>query len=295
MGAPRAWLPGVGLFVSRGVVSRRFTVRRFVVGAGLLGLLLTPGCCRMMARNEVLSATMLRDLPSSPADLLTLADEAVASGQPSLDQSGRALAALEKVLRSGYPRTFEVLWRLARACFYVSEHLRNKRDKLEIGRRGGLYAREAIRLDPRRVEGHYYLALNAARMTEVLARLKYLKYFLAKAELAARLNERFDDAGPLRFLGKIYITAPAWPVSVGAPERGVEVLERAVDLCPTPLNRLFLGEAYFHDEEYEDAAEQIGLALGATGPEALKPSWKAEAEQYLQKLRGLAGSPTGAD
>lgn len=263
------------------------------VGLALVAVLLS-GCCARGTRGQLANLPRHKDLPSDTADLVELSDKLSEKRPRTVHSSSRSLAALEKALEMGYPRSFELLWRLSRSCVDLLELLDEKRARMELGRRGGRYAREAIRLEPARVEGYYYLAQSSARLAEAMAKMKFIPYFKSKIERAARLNERFDDAGPLRFLGKLYLQAPAWPVSVGSPEKAVEVLERAVKLSPIPLNLLFLGQAYFHDEEYEDADETIRRALAAGRKRGLASHWIAEGERYLRQIREEEASPPGS-
>lgn len=259
-----------------------FLCASFVLGA----------CCPRSNRGKLTSILRHKDLPSDTAELIELADSLATLRPHTVHNTSRAVAALDKALILGYPRSFELLWRLSRAHVMLVELLDEKRLRLELSRRGGRYAREAVRLDGERVEGYYYLAQNVARMAEALSKMKYIEYFKAKTEVAARIDERYDDAGPLRFLGKLYLSAPAWPVSVGSPEKAVETLERAVELFPVPLNRLFLGQAYYHDEEYEDAADSIRQALSEGRKRGLEPHWIAEGERYLRMIRAEEAGPT---
>lgn len=264
-----------------------------LVGVALAALLLS-GCCTRGTRGQLDSLPRHKDLPSSTAALVELADQLSQQHPHTLRNTSRALAALEKALNTGHPRSFDLLWRLSRSCNDLLVLLAGKRDRLELGRRGGRYAREAVRLEPARVEGYYYLAQSAARLAEAMSKMKFIPYFKSKIEKAARLDERFDQAGPLRFLGKLYLQAPAWPVSVGSPEKAVEILERAVALSPTPLNRLFLGQAYYHDEEFEDADEAIRKALADGRKKGLERHWIREGQRYLRQIQTEKASPPGS-
>jgi tetratricopeptide (TPR) repeat protein len=165
----------------------------------------------------------------------------------------------------------------------MTEQLANKQQRLAYAQTGREYAERARAVQPGRVEPHYYLALNTAKVAEAGNKLTLIKPMIAIAEAAARIDPRYDEAGAYRFIGKVYLTAPAWPVSVGSPEKAIEFLERAVSISPIAINRLFLGEAYFHDESYAKAKLHIGAALrdGAK----LDPRWRQEGESYLRRIR----------
>ena len=233
-------------------------------------------------------------LPANVDTLLKLSDKILSERPLTFKRADRALAALEKALKKALKeapaKRFEIYWKLARACFMLTEILPEKHQRWIYGRRGRDYAGWAAALRPKRVEPHYYRALNIAKVAEATTNRTLIKAMVAEAKIAARLDPGFDEAGPLRFLGKVYITAPAWPVSVGSSEKALEYLERAVSLAPTPLNRLFLGEANYHEEEYVRARKIIEQALRDGRSGALDRRWLQEGEEYLQRIK-LEGLP----
>ena len=64
----------------------------------------------------------------------------------------------------------------------------------------------------------------------------------------------------------------------------VELLERAVQVAPTPLNRLFLGQAYFYADEPEAAIENLTGALDEGRAAGLAERWLVEGEDILLRL-----------
>jgi tetratricopeptide (TPR) repeat protein len=203
---------------------------------------------------------------------------------PPLRNTDRGMAALEEAIKRNHPRPLEVYWRLAKACFLMTEGVKNNDQRLIYARKGVTYAQRALKLNAKRVEPPYFLALNTAKVAEATHEVKLMKSIVGYAKRAAAIDESYDDAGPLRILGKVYITAPAWPVSVGSPEKGVEVLSRAVEISPVPINRIFLGQAYYHDEEYERAEKELKQALEDGRITRINARWHKEAEEYLERI-----------
>lgn len=241
--------------------------------------------------KHVVDAARSKDLPGDVEALRKLADEIVDAKPDKAASYDRALAALEHALDKR-PNDFELLWRAARACFLVTEVLPTPQDKaqeLAYGTAGRDFGEHAAKEQAKRVEGHYYQALSASKIVEAKNNLRLLKPAVAAAEQAVTIDPKYDDAGPLRFLGKVYITAPAWPVSIGSPDKAVEMLERAVALSPAPLNRLFLGQAYFHEQEYGKAKAALERAI-AEGKGKLHQRWQKEAEDYLRRLKAKTSS-----
>jgi tetratricopeptide (TPR) repeat protein len=256
---------------------------RAVLASLSLSLAVAAGSCGPAGPRYSADPQRYKGLPTEPNALVSLADQlhGVAPHESTLRQIDRGFAALELALEKRGGTDVEVLWRLARATFLMTEHLKNREQRLSYATRGQDYAERALRGDGPRVEPHYYLALNLAKIAEAANKVGLIKRVMEVAKKAEAIDPRFDDAGPLRLMGKVYITAPAWPVSVGSSEEGVKTLERAVALAPVPLNRLFLGEAYFHDEEYGKAKEQLLQALKEG--QRLDPRWRREAESYLRR------------
>ena len=251
----------------------------------LLGL---PGCIFSGTPVFIADTDRTKGLPSDPQELVRVADAILAGKHsekaPELRKTDRGLAALELALKRGHPDPFQVQWKLARACFMMTESVANEQQRHVYARRGVEYAQQALQSNAKRVEGHYYQALNTAKVAESTSNVKLIASVVEQIKKAAAIDERFDDAGPLRTLGKIYITAPTWPVSVGSPEKAVEVLTRAVAIASVPLNRVFLAEAYFHDEEYEKAEQILREALQDSRVNQMDERWRKEAEEFLKRI-----------
>lgn len=252
-------------------------------------VLVTAAGCWWRSSNYVPDPDRTKDLPEDPIALVRHADAVIAPARialkpPQLGNTERALAALEKALERGHPAPYEPLWRLSRACFLISRVLDEEKEKHVFARRGIDYAQRALKLDDDRVEAHYFLALNTAGLAESTSNVKLIGFMVALLEKARSIDRTYDDAGPLRALGKIYLTAPAWPVSVGSPSKAVEVLQEAVKLCPVALNRVFLGQAYYHDEDYRKAEQVLKAVLHDAESKRLDPRWYKEAEDYLRRI-----------
>ncbi len=220
--------------------------------------------------------------------LVALADLLVEQKPVTLKNIDRSLAALERALDQGHSEPLQVLWRLSRSCLYMTELLDKKNQVMAFGQRGLKYAEAALDINADTVEPHYYKALNMAKMVEITRELSDIKLMLKSAEVAATINPNYDNAGALSFMGKVYISAPKWPISVGAPDKGVELLERAVSIAPTPMNRLFLGQACFHDDEYALAKKHLARALKEGEGKMLGKRWKIEvkeAQKLLERIK----------
>ncbi len=153
------------------------------------------------------------------------------------------------------------------------------------------WADKGMQAFPKRVEFPYRKAVAIGIQTErvsknALDRVRELEKLLLTAQ---KLDERYDHAGPLRLLGAVYVKAPEVG-SIGDPDKGVKLLERAVSLFSDyPPNHFFLGEGYFKQEEFDKAAKEFKTVLDAGSLPDYSDrdaKWfKERAENYLKKIR----------
>jgi tetratricopeptide (TPR) repeat protein len=253
-------------------------------GAAALSLALVAGGCGTALSTWKPSPNRAADLPDGADALMALADVQFAIVPRTGDTLDRSLAALEAIEPSDAESDYETHWRWARACFYLTEYVGNEVAHQRYVLPGISHAMKAIEASQERVEGHYFLALNLARGVEATSDIDGLAPMMEVAQRAAEIDPSYDEAGPLRLLGKVYMVAPVWPTSVGDRDEAVEVLKRAVSLAGTPLNRLFLGQAFFHVEDFEHAVPHVrrAIKLGSNG--GLEARWLEEARSYLMRM-----------
>lgn len=204
----------------------------------------------------------------------------------------RALEAYERA-EELTGRTIDSLISRARTIFFIAEP-REDSAAMEWVETGELLSQEIAESAPERVEGPYYEALFIglkARQKSVPKALLMLPRMASRGRRAMEIDETFDDAGPLRLMGTLLVTAPPWPASVGDIEEGLKLLWRAVELSDYPRNRLLLAQALIDDDETEEGCRELVPLL--TGP--LNARWAASSERWIAEARALAtasGCPT---
>ncbi len=183
------------------------------------------------------------------------------------------------------------LWRSARAAAWLADHL-PEADLREFYAHQGIAAgREAIRLAPEPAESHYYLALSLGRLSKIKKTPEFIEEMAREAEKALQIDERFDRAGPHRFLGLLHLRTQDQPfIGFGDLDVALEHLERAVELFPGDAeNRLAYAEVLIEDEDYEAARKELDAALASKPPgdyEAEHRQWLQEAKELKEKIRG---------
>lgn len=186
-------------------------------------------------------------LPSSLDELVDLSDRLAVEGAEHEDLL-KALSALdvaERLVKDRSQKRMEVLWRKSRVLYLMADMNIPQYPKERCTDEGENAASEAATIAPDRVEGHYYYAIHLGlrAMDATVGALTMVPKVEAAAKKAVEIDPSYDDAGPLRLLGMLYVKAPSWPASIGDIDEGLKLLERATQISSFPLNRLFLGEA----------------------------------------------------
>jgi len=240
-------------------------------------------------------------LPEKVPDLIKYADDIRAKPDRTGADMENALLALDKATKLD-PKNFEAQWKAARVTVDLAdEYYDDKTKRAHFSGRGIDYAKAAIELEPKRVEGHYYsgenLGLSATTKT---VGAKFMVPSVRDAEKKAlAINACYDHGGPARVLGSLYAEAPPWPASIGDPDKGVELLQQALKCGPDwPQNNYLLANALCAAEKYDEAAKQYKVVFDAQPtPETAHalPQWKAMAKKHAEscekkKQAALSGS-----
>ncbi len=156
----------------------------------------------------------------------------------------------------------------------------------------GIAAATAARTDnPDRVEAHYWYAINVGLLADADRSygLQAVSEMQQALQRAIELDEKFDEAGPLRVMGLLLLRTPGPPLSIGSPRKGLRLLQRAVELSPEyPENYLHLAEAFHETGKVDEARAALHKVLAAapwTGREAESANWRRAAETRLAEWR----------
>ncbi|RMG10810.1 MAG: hypothetical protein D6731_16785 [Planctomycetota bacterium] len=198
---------------------------------------------------------------------------------------------LEADLARGEGAPFALRIALASACLDVVDDPRvSEAQKLRYARRALEHADAAIRLEPERVEGHYYRAVSLGQVLDhsTLPNLGLIGELEAAGIRARELDPGYADAGPLRLLALLYQKAPAWPIGpelAGETEVIEELFAEAIERAPGSVeNRLAYAE-FLHEEGRREDARKSALRakelLDARGDRG------AETESLRRRLREL--------
>lgn len=177
---------------------------------------------------------------------------------PALKQCSEALAQT--------PPDYEWLWRRARLKHFQamqSAEAGDTKSARTLYQAASTEAAKATRLDAARVEGPFWNAtceLEAARLGGALALMTVLSRAQKELQRAARIDEEFHYAGPLRVLGRV---THLKPLALGGTLDGaIAFYDRALQIAPrNSTNNLYLADALIADRQPKRARQAISAVL----------------------------------
>jgi tetratricopeptide (TPR) repeat protein len=179
---------------------------------------------------------------------------------------------------------FESAWKLARACYWLGGHAAQgeRRKYLE---RGIEAARIASTLEPKRPEGHFWIAANMGTLAESFGLRQGLRYrgpIKDALETVLQLDPAFMAGSADRALGRWYFKVPR--LFGGSNERSVEHLRRSLTYSPaSTVSHYFLAETLLDMGRRAEAAAELEQVLNAPP----YSDWTPEDEEYKSRAREL--------
>jgi hypothetical protein len=198
--------------------------------------------------------------------------------------SARRAAESWRAELAANPRSFEAAWKLARVHYWLGGHApqAERKQLLEAGIEA---ARSAIRLEPNRPEGHFWMAANMGTLAEshgLRAGLRYRGPVKQALETVLKIDPAFMNGSADRVLGRWYFRVPGL---FGGSHRKAEAHLRAsleYDRHST-ISRFFLAELLI--EEDRDAEARVELQRVIDGP--VSEEWAPEDREYKVKAAAL--------
>jgi tetratricopeptide (TPR) repeat protein len=234
----------------------------------------------MVAGISVLDAGSQADVTSSPDALYAHRDEPGQAAKAA-DLWARRLAASAS--------DFEAAWKLSRARYWIGTNgaPAERRAALE----GGIdAANKAIALQPKRPEGHFWLAANMGALAESFGLsqgLKYRKAIRASLEEVLRLDPAFGEGSADRALGRWFYKVPG--LFGGSNAKSEDHLRKSLTYDPqSTASWFFLGETLEDMGRKADARAAYQHVLDAPFNPQWTPedkNWKAQAKTKLAQLK----------
>jgi tetratricopeptide (TPR) repeat protein len=234
----------------------------------------------MVAGISLLDARGQADVAASPDALYARRDEP--------GQAAKAADLWAKRLAST-ASDFEAAWKLSRARYWLGTNgpAAERRAALEAGMDA---ANKAIALQPKRPEGHFWLAANMGALAESFGLsqgLKYRKAIRASLEEVLRLDPGFGQGSADRALGRWYFKVPG--LFGGSNTKSEAHLRTSLTYDPqSTASWFFLGETLEDMGRKADARAAFQHVLDAPFNPDWTPedrNWKTQARTKLAQLK----------
>ncbi len=224
--------------------------------------------------------------PVPVADLVLQADK-LYSERDNLERLGEGIIALKRARAAGV-RNYEVVWRLAKFNYYLGDHATGDATR-EVAFRDGIEAGEtAVRIEPNRPEGHFWLGANLggrAKLQGALSSLATIPEIRREMEAVLKIDEKYLGGSAYVVLGQIDLELPE--MLGGDAKRAVGLLEKGLRVDDSnTLVRLRLAEAYLAVKRPAEARQQLEAILKSPPDPEYLPEHKestAAARELLDK------------
>lgn len=226
-------------------------------------------------------------LPAQENPLLQV--EKLFAGRDRVEDLKEAIVLLENLL-AREPSNYEMLWRLAKYKYYLSDRQRDESGKLKFLKDGLEAAKKAVNLESGRPEGHFWLAANYGSYAEVKGlfnSLWLIGTIRSEFEWALRLDPAYENGGVYLALGEMDIRLPR--LLGGSERRGLALLENGLKVGPTNSDlKLFLGETYAKIGRKEDGKRLLESIINLADPARTtleQEELRSKARRLLDKMR----------
>jgi hypothetical protein len=182
------------------------------------------------------------------------------------------------------PKDFEAAWKLARTRYWLGGHAAEAERKtlLEEGIAAG---RTAVALEPKKPEGHFWIAANMGALAESFGMRQGLKYrgdIKDELLLVLSLDPAFQQGSADRALGRWYYKVPG--LFGGSNKKSEEHLRKSLTYNQnSTASRFFLAETLLNMGRKADTRAELQKVLEAP----LDPEWGPEDREFKDKAQRL--------
>ena len=225
----------------------------------------------------VLDAARIAQVPDGDPDALYQDRENPASAK-------RATDIWETRLKAN-PKDFESAWKLARARYWMGTNGLPEPERKAALEAGIAAGRAAAAIEPKKPEGHFWIAANMGALAESYGLRQGIRYRGAirdSLQTTLQLDPAFMDGSADRALGRWYYKVPG--LFGGSDKKSEEHLRKALAYNPqSVITLLFLAETLEELGRKDEAKKMLQAALDAP----IDPVWAAEDRQFKQQAKAL--------
>jgi tetratricopeptide (TPR) repeat protein len=166
------------------------------------------------------------------------------------------------------PTSAEVHWKLSRAYhFYEAAYVDPDNIKLrkKIIGRAIQEAEKAVEISSESIDGHYWLALNYIKWSEVASNLAVLAYFdkiVQELDRVIQLDADFKQGSVYAWKAKVLYEMSPFPARISNKKKAKELISKSIQFGPdNGFNYLVWGEILSTEKNYGAAKTVIKKAL----------------------------------
>lgn len=261
----------------------RHRPRRTILQAAFFSVALLLAACSAPSETPAPTTTS-NNKPNS--ELFQQADQSYAQRE-DLARVREGLETLRRARAVDY-NNFDAAWRTARLNYTLGDKTTDAAEREKSFREGIEAGETAVRVEPKRVEGYFWLGANQggyAQSRGPLYGLSAAEGLRKQMETVLKLDEGFQGGSAFMVLGRLDLELPS--MLGGDPKRAIETLERGMKYSENnSLYRLRLAEAYIRNKRMDDARKQINHIFNMTPHPAFVPEHKealTKAKELLDK------------
>jgi tetratricopeptide (TPR) repeat protein len=207
-------------------------------------------------------------------------------GRQNLDNISKAVAELRQAV-SNDPNDYESWWRIAKFHNYWARHAPES-SRMKLLNDGVDAAKKATALQPKRVEGHFWLGANYGVLAEegnLLTGFRLIDPIRSEMEAALRIDPDYEEGSGRLILARVYFRAPFF--KGGSKNKAMQLLEEADRHQPdNSMTLLYLADCYLSVGKRDAARQRLERILAMCpdpdyGPELADN--QAEARKLLAR------------
>ena len=154
---------------------------------------------------------------------------------------------------------------LARLAFMQAQLERDKKRRVQLFENCIAIADQALALNGNDVRALFWKAVAMGKMAEgsgIVNALRMLRPMEKNLLSVIALDEKYENAGAHRALGRMYHKLPGFPLSFGDNQKALKHLKRAHDLFPSDvITRAFYAELLYDVGRIEEARKHADFVL----------------------------------
>jgi tetratricopeptide (TPR) repeat protein len=192
-----------------------------------------------------------------------------------------------ETLEKDNPKDDEIPGHKARLLFLLALNEDDKSARIKKYQLAIDQATKAIALNPESVPGNFWMAAAIGKQGLDIGIGKALKAvgpMRDSLKIVEKKNEKYENAGAHRALGRLYFKLPGWPLSFGSNSKALEHFKKAVEIAPDHVgNRVFYAEVLAKEGFKEEARKELDF-FKKIKPD---PSRKREFAEYFEIANDL--------